>query len=91
MKQKWEVRYFVTDVASVPVYKAYSKTETYGRPQSPVGERWNGTARRTATRTLLPVIGATRPSNFAVMKIVAPASTRRTAAISEFSPMRKST
>ncbi len=51
MKQKWEVRYFVTDVASVPVYKAYSKTETYGRPQSPVGERWNGTARRTDTRT----------------------------------------
>lgn len=29
MKKKWEVRYFVTDVASVPVYKAYSKTETY--------------------------------------------------------------
>ncbi|MEH2937615.1 hypothetical protein [Lawsonibacter sp. JLR.KK007] len=29
MKEKWEVRYFVTAVASVPVYKAYSKTETY--------------------------------------------------------------
>ena len=29
MKKKWEVRYFVTAVASVPVYKAYSKTETY--------------------------------------------------------------
>lgn len=29
MKQKWEVRYFVTDVASIPVYKAYGKTETY--------------------------------------------------------------
>ena len=29
MKKKWEVRYFVTDVASIPVYKAYSKTETY--------------------------------------------------------------
>ena len=29
MKKKWEVRYFVTDVASVPVYKAYGKTETY--------------------------------------------------------------
>ena len=29
MKKKWEVRYFVTAVASIPVYKAYSKTETY--------------------------------------------------------------
>ena len=29
MKKKWEVRYFVTDVASIPVYKAYSKMETY--------------------------------------------------------------
>jgi hypothetical protein len=29
MKKKWEVRYFVTEVASIPVYKAYSKTETY--------------------------------------------------------------
>ena len=29
MKKKWEVRYFVTAVASVPVCKAYSKTETY--------------------------------------------------------------
>ena len=29
MKKKWEVRYFVTAVASVPMYKAYSKTETY--------------------------------------------------------------
>ena len=29
MKKKWEVRYFVTAVTSVPVYKAYSKTETY--------------------------------------------------------------
>ena len=29
MKKKWEVRYFVTAVASVPVYKAYRKTETY--------------------------------------------------------------
>ena len=29
MKKKWEVRYFVTDVASISVYKAYSKTETY--------------------------------------------------------------
>ena len=29
MKKRWEVRYFVTAVASIPVYKAYSKTETY--------------------------------------------------------------
>jgi len=29
MKKKWEVRYIVTAVASIPVYKAYSKTETY--------------------------------------------------------------
>ena len=29
IKKQWEVRYFVTAVASVPVYKAYSKTETY--------------------------------------------------------------
>ena len=29
MKKKWEVRYLVTAVASIPVYKAYSKTETY--------------------------------------------------------------
>lgn len=29
MKKKWEVRYFVTAVASVPVYKAYGKTDTY--------------------------------------------------------------
>ena len=29
MKKKWEVRYFVTAVASIPVYKAYGKTETY--------------------------------------------------------------
>ena len=35
MKQKWEVRYFVTDVASVPVYKAYSKTETYRQAAKP--------------------------------------------------------
>lgn len=35
MKQKWEVRYFVTDVAGVPVYKAYSKTETYRQAAKP--------------------------------------------------------
>lgn len=29
MKKKWEVRYLVTAVASIPVYKAYGKTETY--------------------------------------------------------------
>ena len=29
MKQKWEVRYFVTAVASVPVYRTYGKTEAY--------------------------------------------------------------
>lgn len=29
MKNKWEVRYFVTAVASVPVYKVYGKTEAY--------------------------------------------------------------
>lgn len=29
MKIKWEVRYFVTAVASVPIYNAYDKTETY--------------------------------------------------------------
>ena len=29
MKKKWEERYFVTAVVSVPIYKAYSKTETY--------------------------------------------------------------
>ena len=29
MKKKWEVRYIVTAVASIPVYKAYGKTETY--------------------------------------------------------------
>ncbi len=29
MKKKWEVRYFVTAVASVPVYKGYGKTEAY--------------------------------------------------------------
>ena len=35
MKKKWEVRYFVTAVASVPVYKAYSKTETYKQAAKP--------------------------------------------------------
>ena len=29
MKKKYEVRHIVTAVASIPVYKAYSKTETY--------------------------------------------------------------
>ncbi len=29
MTKKWEVRYFVTAVASVPVYKTYGKTEAY--------------------------------------------------------------
>lgn len=29
MKKKWEVRYLVTAAASIPVYKAYGKTETY--------------------------------------------------------------
>ena len=29
MKKKWEVRYIVTAVAGIPVYKAYSKMETY--------------------------------------------------------------
>ena len=29
MKKKWEVRYLVTAVASIPVYKAYGKTEAY--------------------------------------------------------------
>lgn len=29
MKKKCEVRYFVTDVASIPVYKMYGKTEAY--------------------------------------------------------------
>lgn len=29
MKQKWEVRYFVTAVASVTVYRTYGKTEAY--------------------------------------------------------------
>lgn len=29
MKEKWEVYYFVTAVASVLVYKAYGKTEAY--------------------------------------------------------------
>ena len=35
MKKKWEVRYFVTAVASVPVYKVYSKTETYRQATKP--------------------------------------------------------
>lgn len=29
MKKKWGVRYFVTAVASVRVYKGYGKTEAY--------------------------------------------------------------
>ena len=29
IKKQWEVRYFVTAVASVPLYKCHSKTETY--------------------------------------------------------------
>lgn len=29
MKQKWEVRFFVTSVVSVPIYKVYSKTNAY--------------------------------------------------------------
>ena len=29
MKKKWEVRYFVAAVASVPIYKNYGKTEAY--------------------------------------------------------------
>lgn len=29
MKRKYETRYFVTDVASVPVVRVYSKTEMY--------------------------------------------------------------
>ncbi len=29
MKKKWEVRYIVTAVASIPVYKTYGKTEAY--------------------------------------------------------------
>ena len=29
MKKKWEVRYFVTAVASVPIYKNYGKTDAY--------------------------------------------------------------
>ena len=35
MKQKWEVRYFVTDVASIPVYKMYGKTEAYKQAAKP--------------------------------------------------------
>ena len=40
MKKKWEVRYLVTAVASIPVYKAYGKTETYrqaAKDGSPAG------------------------------------------------------
>lgn len=29
MKKKWDVRYFVTAVASVPIYKVYGKTNAY--------------------------------------------------------------
>ena len=29
MKKKWEERYFVTAVVSVPIYKGFSKTEAY--------------------------------------------------------------
>ena len=35
MKKKWEVRYFVTAVASVPLYKCNSKTETYKQAAKP--------------------------------------------------------
>ena len=29
MKKKYEIRYMVTAVASIPVYKVFSKTEAY--------------------------------------------------------------
>ncbi len=35
MKKKWEERYFVTAVASVPIYKGFSKTETYRQAAKP--------------------------------------------------------
>ena len=35
MKKQWEVRYFVTEVASVPLYKCNSKTETYKQAAKP--------------------------------------------------------
>lgn len=35
MKKKWEVRYFVTDVASVPICKTHSKTEAYKQAAKP--------------------------------------------------------
>lgn len=35
MKKQWEVHYFVTAVASVPLYKCNSKTETYKQAAKP--------------------------------------------------------
>lgn len=35
IKKQWEVRYFVTAVASVPLYKCHSKTETYKQAAKP--------------------------------------------------------
>ena len=49
MKKKWEVRYFVTAVASIPVYKAYSKTETYRQAAK---DGW-GTVYRDENNTLV--------------------------------------
>ena len=49
MKKKWETRYFVTAVASIPVYKAYSKTETYRQAAK---DGW-GTVYRDENNTLV--------------------------------------
>ena len=66
MKKKWEVRYFVTAVASIPVYKTYGKMEAYRQAAK---DGW-GTVYRDET------------NSWFMMKIAAPAFTQRTAAIS---------
>ncbi|MDE7221048.1 MAG: hypothetical protein K2O45_15755 [Oscillospiraceae bacterium] len=49
MKKKWEVCYFVTAVASIPVYKTYGKMEAYRQAAK---DGW-GTVYRDETNTLV--------------------------------------